>query len=137
MSHFHNRAALSQYRGTDVHASVHTATPQQLVLMLLSAAMDRLAAARGCLMRGELSGRLAGISAAMAIIEHLRMSLDPVAGGEISLNLDALYDYMLRRLCQANAGSDGQALEEVMDVLRPIRDAWEQLVKQGIPAAAA
>jgi flagellar protein FliS len=53
------------------------------------------------------------------------------AGGEVSHNLDALYDYMCRRLMQANASNKPEWLDEVSRLLNEIRSAWLQIPAQG------
>jgi flagellar protein FliS len=42
-------------------------------------------------------------------------------------NLDRLYDYMGRRLLDANVNNDRAALEEVHRLLSGIKDAWDAL----------
>jgi len=46
------------------------------------------------------------------------------AGGDIALNLDALYEYMCQRLMQANASNKPEWLDEVSRLLGEIRSAW-------------
>ncbi|MGE3774228.1 MAG: flagellar export chaperone FliS [Gammaproteobacteria bacterium] len=45
-------------------------------------------------------------------------------GGEVAENLDGLYDYMLRRLVEANLANDLAMLDEVVKLLNEIRDGW-------------
>ena len=56
------------------------------------------------------------------------------AGGAIATSLDALYTYMTTRLVDANVKRDVAAVDEVVRLLRPLRDAWAQTAT---PAAAA
>jgi flagellar protein FliS len=48
--------------------------------------------------------------------------------GEIARNLYRLYDYMLRRLVEANIKSDRARVEEVLKYLEELRDAWSQAI---------
>ena len=70
-------------------------------------------------------------------------SLDHAQGGALAGRLDALYDYVSRRLLHAQLNNDERAIDEVVDLLTPVRDAWRQirhdfLAKQGSqPSAAA
>jgi flagellar protein FliS len=57
----------------------------------------------------------------------VRNSLNFKAGGEISNNLDALYDYMCVRLMQANASNKPEWLDEVSRLLGEVRAAWLSL----------
>ena len=49
------------------------------------------------------------------------------AGGEVSENLFALYDYMITRIGEAHVQNDLNILDEVSTLLTPIRDAWVQI----------
>ena len=60
----------------------------------------------------------------------MRASLDKNAGGEIAQNLDDLYDYMIRRLMRANMEDNPDLLDEVLSLLRSVKDAWDTLPKQ-------
>ena len=55
---------------------------------------------------------------------QLRGSLDLVRGGAIAAHLDDLYDYMSRRLLEANATNRVELFEEVASLLRELRSAW-------------
>ncbi|MGK7609019.1 flagellar export chaperone FliS, partial [Salmonella enterica] len=56
----------------------------------------------------------------------LKAGLDQEKGGEIATELSELYDYMIRRLLQANWRNDAQAIEEVEGVLSNNEEAWKQ-----------
>lgn len=122
-----SHSALRHYRQAGTATVSVSASPHKLIEMLYSGALDRLAAARGCLQRGDVPGRLGNISDALAIVEHLRLTLDFNAGGEIAQNLARLYDYMQHRLTLANADSDTSGLDEVANLLRTLKSAWEML----------
>lgn len=126
MGAMHRFQAIRQYQDSGDGAATHTARPEQLIAMLLGGALDRVARARGASRNGELQVRIANIRGAIAIVEHLRLCLDP-RGGKITERLDALYDFVLRRLAQANAADDPGMLEEVADVLRPLKAAWDEI----------
>jgi flagellar protein FliS len=48
-------------------------------------------------------------------------------GGEIAANLEDLYTYMTRRLIDASAQNDADALGEVIDLLLEIKGAWDAM----------
>lgn len=127
MMAYQHSAALAQYQSNDVAGALGDATPHRLIQMLLAGALDRLAQAKGGVLRRERAQKLQGIAKAVAIIEHLRVSLDRDAGGEIARNLENLYDYMVRRLIQANAADDVAAIDEVIALLRDIKSAWDAI----------
>jgi flagellar secretion chaperone FliS len=118
-------AALDQYRTTAVYGDADEASPHKLVEMLYGGFIERLATARGALLRGDRAAKLRALSAAMAIVEHLRLSLDRTAGGEIAANLDALYDYLGRRLLHVNVHDDIDAVDELLGLARGLKSAWD------------
>lgn len=131
MSHFNLQGAMNQYRQVDVRAGIDEATsPHRLIGMLLDGALEKINTARGHMARGETAAKGRHISWAISIIEGLRASLDPVGGGEIAANLEALYDYMSRQLLHANLRNDGATLEDVARLLGEIRQAWEAIPQE-------
>jgi flagellar protein FliS len=48
---------------------------------------------------------------------------------EISGSLNSIYDYMLRRLIDANVAKDAEILDEVLGFAKVLRDTWEQAMK--------
>ena len=122
--------AVKQYSQVGVASGVEQASPHRLIQMLMEGAIDRLAIAKGAMERKETAHKGAHISWAISIIDGLRASLDKNAGGEIAQNLDDLYDYMIRRLVRANMEDNPDLLDEVLSLLRSIKDAWDTLPKQ-------
>lgn len=122
--------AVAQYQKLDVQTGVEGANPHKLIDMLLEGARAQLRRAQGCIARQDIEGRTVTIGKAVSIIAGLQASLDHERGGELSANLDALYDYMQRRLFRANADNDPRALAEVLDLLRTLHEAWSAIGDQ-------
>ncbi|WP_435104266.1 flagellar export chaperone FliS [Arhodomonas sp. AD133] len=112
-------------------SSANYADPWQLTEMLFSGALERIAQAKGAMERGDTAAKGERIGKAIGILDGLRGGLDHQAGGDLAANLDALYDYMQRRLVSANARNDAAALDEVIALLREIKEGWD-----AIPAEA-
>ena len=121
------RTALGAYKVTKNQSAIDDASPHQLITMLLDGALERVATASGAMSRGEIAVSGESIGKAIGIIDSLRVSLDREQGGQIADNLSALYDYMTRRLLEANATRDADMLVEVAGVLREIKGAWDQV----------
>jgi len=115
---------ISQYRQVGVQTGVESASPHKLIKMLIDGAIEKVQLARACLERNEIQRKCETVSWAMQIIDGLRGSLDMQAGGDIAANLDALYDYMLRRLLEGNLRNDVVAFDEVGKLLNELRDGW-------------
>ncbi len=122
-------SAMNQYRQTGVAAATVETDPVKLIEMLLSGAIDRLAYARGAMLRKEREAKHHYLTSAMSIIEHLRVVLDLKAGGALAANLMRLYDYMLGRLPAANLADDTAGVDEVISLLRDIKSGWEAMPK--------
>lgn len=118
-------SALQQYQSVNTQAQAVAADPHRLIQMLMEGGLTRLAQARGAMERNEtaLKGEL--ISKAIGIVGGLRQGLDLEKGGEIAANLDRLYDYMTRRLMDANVQNDPAILEEVSGLLREVKEGWD------------
>ena len=71
-----------------------------------------------------MAAKSQAINAVVDIVEGLQASLDHEQGGELAGNLEALYDYMQRRLFRANSDNDTDALREVGDLIATLRSAW-------------
>ena len=121
------KSALSRYQSISVSSGVEEATPHRLVQMLMEGALDKIALAKGLIERRDFAGKGQQINWALSIINGLRHSLDMQAGGEISSNLDDLYDYMIRRLSEANMRNDTGMLDEVSSLLMAIKSAWDAM----------
>ncbi len=120
-------SAAAQYRKVGVQSSVEHASPHKLIDMLLDGAIGKLLIARGLMEKGHIAAKGEQISWALAIIEGLRGSLDLSGGGAIAANLDALYDYMMRRLLVANLDNDPRVVDEVVGLLTEIREGWNAI----------
>ena len=113
------------YHKVHVETGVETADPHRLVGMLFDGALAAISAARGALGRGDLATKGTQIGKAVRIVEEgLRGGLDRRAGGELAVNLDGLYAYLVKRLTQANLANEDGALRECAELLGPLRDAW-------------
>lgn len=127
-----NASKLAAYRSTSAHAGVAAADPHRLIVMLMDGALERIATARGLMSNATGAPERAQLlHRAVAIIDELRNSLNLKAGGEVSTNLDSLYEYMCTRLMQASTANKPEWLDEVSRLLNEIRAAWLQLPAQG------
>ena len=123
------RHALNKYNQNAVQIGVESATPHRLIQMLMEGALSKIAAAKGHMERGEIQPKGEHVGGAIAILEALKASLDVDKGGEIAQNLDDLYTYMARRLIEAHAANDSTVLDEVSDLLKQIKEAWEAIAE--------
>ena len=119
--------ALKKYQSIGAHGAVAAADPYRLVQLMLDNILQRVAAARGHLERREIARKGEQVSKAIRVIGALNGSLNLEAGGEVAANLRALYDYCAIRLTKANAKNDPEGFDEVMHVIRTIKEGWDSI----------
>lgn len=107
--------------------SVNTATPEELTLMLFNGLVKFIMQAQSALDTKNLGKANEGIIRAEAIVKEFQATLD--MNYEISSYLDSIYDYMYRRLVEANIKKDKDILEEVLGYSKELRDTWAQAMK--------
>ncbi|AYF85889.1 MULTISPECIES: flagellar export chaperone FliS [Pseudomonas] len=122
-------AALKQYQSVNTQAQAVDASPHRLIQMLMEGGLTRLAQARGAIERGQLAQKGELIGKAIAIIGGLRDGLNFEQGGDIAANLDALYEYMVSRLLEANLKSDAALVDEVAGLLRNVKTGWDGIAQ--------
>ncbi|MBB3225601.1 flagellar protein FliS [Luteibacter sp. Sphag1AF] len=112
------------YQQVRTHGGVEAADAHGLITLLLDGAIERVRFAAGCIAAGNVVGKGEAISKAIEIVGTLQASLNHDVKTSLVDRLDSLYDYMSRRLLEANVKNDAGMLEEVAELLRPLRASW-------------
>jgi flagellar protein FliS len=125
------KRGVNAYANVGLETGVDSASPHQLIVMLFDGALVAVMSAQTHMKAGNIPAKGKSISHAISIIDNgLRAALDRKAGGEIADGLDALYDYMSRRLLQANLANDEAILDEVRALLADLRQTWHAIAPQ-------
>ena len=125
------KRGVGAYATVGLETGVAAASPHKLVVMLYDGVIVALLSAINGIKSSNVAAKGAALSKAITIIDNgLRASLDKKAGGEIAANLDSLYDYMGRRLLEANIKSDAAIVEEIHGLMSDLREAWVQIGEQ-------
>ena len=124
------------YQQIRSQGGVESADPHGLITLLMDGALERLVKARAHMLRGEVAAKGEAITRCIEILGGLRGSLDAKADPMLVGRLDSLYDYMSRRLLQANLRDDASLIDEVSNLLQPIRDSWVQIAPAASQRAA-
>ena len=127
MSYLSSQDKLAAYSKMGAHSAVEVASPHRLIQMLLGGAIDKIAMAKGHMERKDVAATGSHISWAISIVDGLRMSLDHSIESPITSNLDALYDYINRKLLEANMEKKVALLNEASGLLHEIKSAWAQI----------
>jgi flagellar secretion chaperone FliS len=116
---------------------VLSAEPLELVHMLYQGAIVAVQDARHHLANGKIMERSRAINKACAILTELTVALNREAGGELAKRLASLYDYMRRKLLEANFRRNDEPLGEVLSLLATLAEAWAEISKRRETPVAA
>jgi flagellar protein FliS len=119
-------ASLKKYHQTN-KSTAQQASPYQLVAMLFQKLLGNIATAKGAISQRNFDKKGTELSNAIAIIGVLEGSLDFKQGGEVSENLASLYKYCSEQLLVASSNNDPDKLEEVIQILLPIKSGWDSI----------
>lgn len=115
------------WRDAYVDSRVLAADPIELVHILYEHTLAMVRDARRHLAADDIPARSRSVSRAIAALDELDGSLDRGAGGSISRNLAALYQYMRLRLLTANIQQTDAPLAEVEKLLQTLGEAWSAI----------
>jgi flagellar secretion chaperone FliS len=108
-------------------SKILTASPAELTLMLYEGAIKFCNLASMAIEKKEFMKANTNIIKAERIIAEFRATLDskyPVAE-----HFEIVYDYIYRRLIEANIKKDPEILEEALGYIRDMRDTWKEVMK--------
>ncbi len=109
---------------------VMLASPMELILMLYDGSLRYLSRTLDAFDLADDIERISGIHEnllrAQDFITELACSLDVERGGELAVQLNRIYEFMLNHLAQANSGKQRKPVEEVKKMLTELRDSWEK-----------
>ena len=103
-----------------------TSSPGELVVLLYDALLKNLNRAVAGFDANESERVNDGLTRAQDITLELRASLDP--NSELAEQLAPLYEYMFRQLIGANTRKERAGVDEVIGLVRPVCDAWANVV---------
>jgi flagellar protein FliS len=118
--------------GNGIHAykqtRVATADPKGLVLMCYEGAISSLILAKEKYISREYEAKTKALQKVHDILNVLMLSLDFEKGGRIARNLDALYNYMSRRLLDGDLKKDMAAIDEAIGIFAELQSAWKEIL---------
>ncbi|MCC2606266.1 flagellar export chaperone FliS [Planctobacterium marinum] len=118
---------IQAYKKGSLKQDLSTADPHKITLMLMQGALEKIAMAKGSIERKEFESKALHLSKATSILVNLRDTIDLEVKSEVGENLYALYDYMIRRLTDANIQNSLKIMDEVINLMLPIKNAWAEI----------
>lgn len=131
------------YAKTYKKQQIESSSPGQLIILLYDGAIDYLSKAQHALESKDKASSIEkfhnNLIACQNIVTELTSSLDMEKGGDIAKNLFRLYDFMYRKLVEANLDKKSADLESIKQMLIQLREAWGKVVDQekGKPSQAS
>lgn len=107
--------------------SVNTASPGELTLMLYNGCLKFINLAKKAIEEKNIEMKNTNIQKAQSIIQELMVTLNMDI--EVSKNMMSLYDFMNRRLMEANIKNDASILDEVEGLVTEFRDTWKEVIQ--------
>lgn len=109
--------------------SVNYASKEQLLLMLVEGAVKFAKIARQAIQDNDTVKAHENIIKAENIYYELMATLDVAKGGEWAEKLMGVYEFITRRLTEANLKKDISILDEIIPLIEDIRDTWTEAYK--------
>jgi len=114
--------------GAYTRTGVMTADPKKLVLICYEEAIRNLKIARAKYVSCEYEEKARALIKAQDFICALNSSLDLEKGGEIASNLQALYNYIMHRVTEADLKKDLKSIDHIIGILAELKSAWEEIL---------
>lgn len=124
------RGNLQAYKKVSVDSQLTAASPHKVVQMLLAGAIERLIQGKAAMEQGNMPVKGERFGKALDIIMALRSCLSMEEGGDIAVNLDQLYEFMITQVTIANHENNSQRIDDVVDIIREIKSAWDQIPEE-------
>ncbi|WP_448563701.1 flagellar export chaperone FliS [Thalassotalea ganghwensis] len=121
------RKNLKAYNQVNIDSTLMAADPHQVILMMYDGLLESIAKVKGAIERKDLAVKSQMITKAVNILSALDNALDAEAEPKISETFSSLYQYCIQRLNDTNITLEVAALDEVTNLLKPIRDAWREI----------
>jgi flagellar protein FliS len=121
-----------QYRRTQVI----TVDKGRLIVLLYEGAIKFIRQAQEFAECGDIPSKSNAINSALDIVAELNYSLNMSAGSEIAANLTKLYQFVSDRLLEGKIQKDTRSLDQALQILSSLNEAWKEVVRRPEAQAA-
>lgn len=116
---------LNNVKDVYLRQTVLTASPLELIVLLYGELKRSMLMAKKAIGKNDPLAAHTSLMKAQAIVEELVNSLDMSI--PMSMDLLALYDFMLRTMEEINLKKDAALIDPVVDIIGELKDAWETI----------
>jgi flagellar secretion chaperone FliS len=129
-----NTRAAKMYAENNTHTSVVSADSGQLIVLVYERIFDHLKVAKLALENGQYA--IEPFTKAHDLMQQgLLACLDYENGGDVAQSLGAVYEWALREILNARLTKSPEKIQDVLDVLSPLYEAWLALApKESVPS---
>lgn len=110
--------------------SIQSASREKILLMLYEGAIRFIKLAIQGIEKNNVKEKCENIGRAYDIILELNNTLDHKVGGEVSMRLEQLYQFMIEQLIKANMDSNPETLRTVQKLLETLHEGWVQAIQK-------
>jgi flagellar protein FliS len=110
-----------------IEADIKSISPEKMLVLLYEKMANDLLEARLAIAAHNRIRMADRVTHSQQIITELRNALDHDIGGEISRNLEALYDFMFVEHLAILVDQDPKHIDNCLTVLSPLLEAWRQI----------
>ncbi len=119
----YTRTGVQAYRETDIQSM----TREKMIVLLYEKLVSDLNEAKAATERGDRVAMTKRINHSQRIISELRNALDHSIGGDISRNLESLYDFMFHEHLEMMVDQETRHVDNCIRVITPLLDAWRNV----------
>ncbi len=105
---------------------ISTAGRGSLLIMVYDGAIRFLIEGKNAMLSKQLEEQNRNLTKAQTLITELMTTLDHSVSPELARNLEKLYMYILDKLVDANVYDKPENIDEVIILLKDLRDAWAE-----------
>ena len=125
------RAGTARYQSVDIASRIEGATPHRLVQIMYEELLKALDAMAFATARGDYVQRGDHQSKVLAILTGLETSLDFDKGGQIAVDLVAIYREARRLVIAGGREGDAQLIGQAREMIQEISNAWDAIGRRG------
>ncbi len=124
---------MNSYQNVYFQNQVRTANREQILIMLYDGAILFLRQAREAMENGKKITKIEKTGRVVNILTELSNTLDFENGGEMAIQLDSVYWYLVKELIRSNTQDDPEPLNVAEKILADLRDGWIKAIEKNRP----